>query len=265
MFIKMKQKLILASVALLMMSCSAGTYYQVVDVKSSNLQKESNNYVYNDGVCKIVYNFWAEGGDAGFLIENHSDEVIYVDLGNTFFIMNGMANNYGVGMNTKIVVEPSTNVASVEKNALAIPPHASKIISEYRIMEDVIQDCSVNLKVKRNQPQGMTYAETESPIVFRNYITYRTDKNVTEPKVIVNDFYVSGYSNYLSTDIIKGKASGCKGTVTKSYNDKYKADRFYVKYDKTHVNNYSADAETASKVTLNDAYYSVKKNKQIIE
>jgi len=233
----MKLKLILACVTLLMTSCSK-TYYQVVEVKSTNLQKENSNYVYNDGVCKIIYNFWSEGGDAGFQVENLSDEVVYMDLGNTFYIKNGLAKDYS---NTKMVAEINSDVASVEKAAVAIPPHASKIISEYKVMEDVIQNCSVRLKVKKNQPEGTTFTESESPIKFRNFITYRANENATA-KEIVNDFYISGFTNYRSKDIMKTEQRGCKQSLIITFNDKYAPDRFYMKYDKMHPNDYSADA-----------------------
>lgn len=146
----MKQKLLLACMSLLMTSCSMKNYYQIVDVKSTNLQKANEHYVYNDGVCKIVYNFWKEGGDAGFSMENLSDEVLYVDLGNTFFIGNGIAKDYGDGINTKLVVGLNSDVSSIEKLVVAIPPHSLKSFSKYTIMDDVIQDCSVRLIVKKN-------------------------------------------------------------------------------------------------------------------
>lgn len=256
----MKTILLFACLTLLMTSCSVKTYYQVVDVKSTNLEKRSNNYVYNDGVCQIVYNFWSNGGDAGFSIGNLSDDVIYVDLGNSFYIENGLAKDYS---STKIVAELNSNVASVEKTAVAIPPHASKRISEYKVMEDVLQNCSVRLKVKKNQPEGTTFTESESPIIFKNYITYRKKGNEAA-KVISNDFYVSGFTNYLSKDILKTRRAGCKKGVIKTVFDKYAPDRFYVKYNEMSARDYSADAKgiassKAKKGSSNGAQYSARK------
>lgn len=296
----MKQKMILACVALLMASCNAGTYYQVVDVKSTNLQKESNNYVYNDGVCKIVYNFWRDGGNAGFSIENLSDDVIYVDLANTFLIVNGWAydyykaRNYGVGksfqvatgksagmstglsasataygmwrggalngypgsisaqassvtssqVSSSISEASSSNLQYAEKPIVAIPPQASKSFFEYVIMDDVIQDCSVNLKVKKGQSEGKTYTASESPINFINYITYKKGENGAT-KVFTNNFFLAGYKNYNYKDVIKKTKVGCKETVRLEYFELSGADRFYVKYNTMHNNYYSKDARTA--------------------
>ena len=236
--IKMKNLFLLTCFVLLMTSCSVKTYYQIVDVKSTNLQKESNNYVYNDGVCKIVYNFWSNGGNAGFSIENLSDDVIYVDLGNTFYIVNGIAKDYS--SNCKLVTELKSGIVSVEKTAVAIPPHASKIFSEYTISKDVIQDCSVKLLVKKNQPEGKVFTESESPVSFRNYITYRKDNEETA-KVVSNDFYVAGITNYQSSDIVKKARAGCKKTLPATINEKYSPGSFYIKYVETHSTAYSAD------------------------
>lgn len=303
----MKKNLSFACMVLLMASCSMKTYYQVVDVKSTNLQKESNNYVYNDGVCKIVYNFWSNGGNAGFSIENLSDKVIYVDLANSFFIENGWANdyykarNYGVGKSFQVskgnsvsatafgIWHPwpltgylgsiaaqssesvsagsSSNLAIAEKPIIAIPPHASKTFSEYIIMEDVIQDCSIRLKVKKNQSEGKTYSESDSPINFENYITYRVGDSETA-KVVTNNFYIGGFTNYSSKDIEEKEFVGCKGSVLMKLNKEAAPDRFFVKYNQTHSRDYSADAiapsasKSSSKVkkdVSNDMYISVRK------
>lgn len=246
----MKQKILLACVALLMTSCST-TYYQIVDVKSTNLQKESNSYVYNDGNCKIIYNFWEEGGNSGFSMANLSDEVIYLDLGITFYIENGIAYDYyraKTGKNLKLVEanassnNSNSDIAFTEKPVVAIPPHAAKTLYGYCIVGDVIQDCSVKMMVKKAQPEGKTFSESESPIYFRNYITYRKGES-GEAKVITNDFYIGGFTNYLSSDVIKKEWVGCKKTVKINCIKESASDCFYVKYDKIHSNHYSADAK----------------------
>lgn len=251
-----------------MTSCSMKTYYQVVDVKSTNLQKESNNYVYNDGVCKVVYNFWEKGGNAGFSITNLSDEIIYLDLGNTFYIKNGIAYDYyrarthGTGKNVKLVVakssltnsmvtssESNQEVSYIEKPVVAIPPHASKSFSEYEITTDVFQNCSVKMMVKKDQPDGITFSESEAPIHFQNYITYRKGEN-GEAKVVKNDFHISGFTNYLSKDIIVSKKYGCKQTAIKKIHKEYAPNRFFVIYNEKHPNHNSADAKATQEYQL---------------
>lgn len=280
----MKRNLFLACVALLMVSCkTTQNYYQVVEVKSSNLQKENSNYVYNDGRCKLTYDFWAEGGDAGFRLENLTDEVLYVNLENSFYIENGVSYDYykartfEFGKNIQIATgssklaaayglwsvgvlgaypgsvanQKSSSVSSssgssisyAEKPVVMIPPHTSKTFGEYRIMSDVIQDCSVNLFVKKEKTDGMTFTESESPIRFANYITYRIGEN-GEPQAVTNNFYLGGFTNYRGEDVTKTVKVGCKNSVTKKYFDKSGADRFYVNYDNLHNNDYSKDTQS---------------------
>lgn len=285
----MKQISIFTCVLLLMASCSVKSYYQVVDVRSTNVPKENNSYVYNDGICKIEYNFWKNGGNAGFTVTNLSEKVIYLDLANTFLVKNGQAKdyykarNYGHGKNFQVTKGSSVgksksataygelvggyyngypgsvsgqmslqmssyfsegssySITYSEKAIIPIPPHAFKILSEYNIIEDAIQDCSVRLKVKKNKPEGITFTESESPLKFSNYITYRTEEN-GEAKAITNDFYIGGFTNYLSTDILQSIQHGCKKTITMQTCDKYAADRYYIMYNQKHSRDYSADA-----------------------
>ena len=277
----MKKNLFIACLAILMASCSSKTYYQIVDVKSNDLQKENGNYVYNDGVCKLVYDFWSEGGNAGFRIENLSDEVLNVDLSNTFYIENGTAfdyyraRTYELGKNVQIskgnsglstaygiwnggvlngyrgaiTYQTSSGVSDVssygisfeEKPVVSIPPHSSKSFSEYKIMKDVIQDCSVTLRVKTGKPEGKSYTETESPIRFANYITYKKGENGV-PKTINTSFYLAGYTNYHNKDVIERTKVGCKKTVPTKYCTKAAAERFYIIYDNMLSNSYSKDA-----------------------
>ena len=242
-----------------MTSCSVKTYYQVIDVKSTNLQRERSNYVYNDGTCMIVYNFWSDGGIAGFTITNLSDEIIYVDLKNTFYIRNGISYVYyqarsftsgetllvtngtstsstttGVwnnwpkkGLNGAISSQTysgtsvglNSSVTTDEKSIVAIPPHASNSFSEYKIMNGVILNSNVHLMVKSNQPEGWFFKESESPITFKNYIAYKKGENGAT-KGITNDFYIGSYTNYR----VKKK---------EPINNKYAPDRFYVIYDQS--------------------------------
>ena len=90
----MKKALSFACIGFMMASCATKSYIQIVDVKSESLTEEKNNYVYTDENCKIVYDLWQEGGNPGFMIENISDQLIYINLANSFFTENGIAYDY---------------------------------------------------------------------------------------------------------------------------------------------------------------------------
>lgn len=50
--------------------------------------------VYENEDCRIMYNLWGINGSMGFLFENKTDNDIFIDLTQTFFIKNGAANDY---------------------------------------------------------------------------------------------------------------------------------------------------------------------------
>src|SRR5690606_15327834 len=58
------------------------------------ITKSDNSLIYEDNTCMISYNLWSSGGDAGFLFYNKSEQNVYVDLSESFFILNGVADNY---------------------------------------------------------------------------------------------------------------------------------------------------------------------------
>lgn len=280
----MRKFLSFAIGALMLASCSTPSYIQIVDVKS-DVPTRNKNYVYNDGQVEITYNFWGNGGDAGFFVQNLTDQVVYVDLANSFHIKNGAANDYfrnrtfGKGSSATISNAVSATAASygvwtlsklagsksvsasataasgssssvtvTEKDVIAIPPHAYKCISEYNIASDVLQDCSVKLFPKKKSPETMVYSIEESPLKFTNYITYKVGENGAY-KAVTQDFYIAGYTNYNSSDVEKKEKAGCKDQLTVSYNKHAAPSRYYVTYGNTHSNNYSADAKEAYGIT----------------
>ena len=96
----MKTKFLsLLCVAVLCASC-AQTYHfvQVFETQSSNqsapVKQQNGGLVYEDDECLVFYSLWANGGDASFGIFNKTDQIMYVDLSKSFFIRNGIANDY---------------------------------------------------------------------------------------------------------------------------------------------------------------------------
>ena len=276
----MKKILSLAFGTMLFASCSK-TFIQIVDVNGS-IPVENNKFVYSDNAVRITYSMWDNGGDSGFIIENVSDKTVYVDLTNSFFILNGAAHDYFLNRThgrgsastytamksasadtfdfwslsklpkkiaytaTASATRTSTSSLSFsEKPIVAIPPHSYKSISEYSIASDVIEDCSVKLFPKKKSPESLTFTELNTPIKFTNYITYSVGED-SKPIVITNDFYVAGYTNYNIREIDEKVKVGCKEQAKVEYNTKAAGTRYYVKYTEKHSNRYSADCKMES-------------------
>jgi len=85
----------LATILPFMTSCKSTVFYQFYKVNSINeFSKNSNSLVFEDDNCKVFYDFWGPSGDVGFMIYNKTDENIYVNKKESFFIENGMAYDY---------------------------------------------------------------------------------------------------------------------------------------------------------------------------
>ena len=266
---------VLASMVFVFTSCSVKNYMQIVDIKSSGLNEQTNNWGYSDENCKITYNFWSNAGEVSFHIENLTDEILYIDLGKSFFTRNGRAYDYflnrtfesgksssftsGVSRTASAYgfwsltghagkVSASASFSNTngsfsstkynEKEILAIPPHSVKNIAEYNIAGDVIQNCSVALFPKKNKPQSITYAEDESPLKFSNYITYKVGENGALVS-LTHDFHVSGYTNYLLSETEENVKVGCKEQNTIKVNKYGKTTKYYYIYNKKHDNSNS--------------------------
>jgi hypothetical protein len=80
---------------LLLTSCYSPKYFQVYNVqKPDNIRIENNSLVFEDTNCKIYYDLWANGGNFSYKIYNKTSDNIYIHMDESFYIKNGIANNY---------------------------------------------------------------------------------------------------------------------------------------------------------------------------
>lgn len=90
---KLKHILLSFLISFGMVSCKVN-YYQVYEVKSSDLLQKDNSMVFENDDCKIYYNLWSHNGSMAFIFENKTDKDLFLDMRQTFFIKNGAANDY---------------------------------------------------------------------------------------------------------------------------------------------------------------------------
>ena len=222
--------------ALLLTSCSLKTYYQVYELRSDDVRKTTSNLQYENDDCMITYNMWSKGGNASFLITNKTDRNLFVVMPKSFFILNGVANDYysesvygssvtaasGASVSTSATVgayltdsrywypitisrgySESSGVAvtkSVETKETAlvcVPPRAAKFIRGFNIYDDVYKKCG---DAKHNYPKTTSdiirYNENNTPISFRNRIAYAFDEQLTDIKYIDHHFWMASVQNF---------------------------------------------------------------------
>ena len=94
--INMKRKtLLLFFCSLLCASCSPVLFQQIATLSSENVEmKDNGSFAYEDAMVTIEYDFWSEAGKFYFIITNNTDDNLYLNLGESYFVNNGYAHDY---------------------------------------------------------------------------------------------------------------------------------------------------------------------------
>ena len=93
------RKITLLLIVVVLFSSCAQVYkfvqvFEATPINANATKIQNGGMLYEDSDCAIFYSFWAEGGDASFAFYNKTDQIIYIDLSKSFFIRNGIANDY---------------------------------------------------------------------------------------------------------------------------------------------------------------------------
>ena len=242
---KNKKTILVGLFALIMNSCVTHSYYQVYKTTASEkINLKDNSLVYEDLNCIISYNFWQNEGNIGFRFFNKTGKNIYLNLEESFFVFNGISNNYyknriftnshssGVvllkgakaaksvtGYNFLDLVQTNlmsvsasvsntstsgTSVAYNEEKIVCIPPQTAKIISEYTINKSIYRDCELLRYPTKKEIKSKNFTKSNSPIIFSNIISYKLDQSELQNKV-QNEFYVSEITNLPVSEMFSSK------------------------------------------------------------
>jgi hypothetical protein len=261
------------------MLASCSTIYQVLETSSTDAKLEKGSYVFENSDLKINYNFWAEGGQVSFFITNKTDVPLYIDWDKSHLIYNGISyeywydaegtnsfyssastassytfadamvnifggSAYGNSQSTtsaygrKVAVVASSK--SKPKKIIQIPSRSSIIVSKFSISKSPFYNCDFNLKhTSLRTPNTKTFGKEDSPLAFRNYLTYSAKDNFEQSKTVDNEFYISSIS-FMSKKLFLGKSSSrddCDIKGVKIYGSNYsrpykKPNSFYLKLKK---------------------------------
>lgn len=259
---KIQKILITVLISLLLTSCVSTSYFQVYQVAPSDqLVIKDNFLVYEDKNCKVSYDMWNAGGNSGFYFFNKTDKNIYLNLEESFFILNGVSYNYyknrvftnskGSGATASRGVSASKSVTGInyldllqtnrvsaantfevmsssgfsvsynEEKIVCVPSKTSKIISEYNINESLFTDCDLFKYPTKNQIKSKTFSKTESPFIFSNRIAYTIGQTDNLIK-FENEFYVTEISNYPESEMYESKRDEYCGQKSMSISKYFK-------------------------------------------
>jgi len=253
----MKKLLFLFLVIIALTSCSTTQYLQVYSVKTPDNAAMDSTIVFSDENCRIVYNFWSNGGTAGFTIYNSSNQFLYVDLAKSFFVRNmevfpyfqnrtfsysenissisgtGNSGQTISGLNLAKSVSKSKETTIREQQIIVLPPNTLKTVSVYDINSSFIDFCDLNKKPGSKKQKVLTFSNLNSPIQFCNYISYNL-QNAENEVVLKHDFYVNEIYNVQEREVLKasplikcGKRTG-QMVYTYTIAD---SDKFYIRYN----------------------------------
>jgi hypothetical protein len=210
--------------AMMLTSCSSSRFYQVFNTASKDAAESNGAHVYVNDEVKITYDFWSNGGQMNFTLENKTNSAIYIDWNRSHLIHNGMAYEYwtdseaatsilesassgvtqatmaiqtGLGStsgNSSIFSQgrKSTVSSSVRyrtKPVLHVPPRSSIQFARFQLLGEGIYDCKFNW-AEVSDGEEQTYEPDTSPLVFRNYLNYSTDPSFAKLNVVDNEFYL---------------------------------------------------------------------------
>jgi len=244
-------------------SCSPVYYYQIYRATpTDNLVSDERYLVYEDENCKVSYNLWSKGGDIGFKFFNKTDNNIYLNLSESFFIINGFAYDYyknriftnskssssstskSFNSNKTNITQPSNiynsmyssgySVSFNEKEIICIPSKTSKIITEFNIIESIYNDCYLIKYPTKKQIKSKNFTKDESPYIFSNRIGYFIEGTDNLIK-FENEFYINEITNYPESEIIELKydiVCGKKSSTMSKHFKNVSPDKFYIKYTK---------------------------------
>lgn len=238
----------------LLVSCAPSNFYQIYKaIPGEGIIKTGDVMIYEDVNCRIEYNLWADGGNPGFRFFNKTDKNIYLKMDESFYILNGIAQNYfrnrvftkgkNVGIagavsnpvsleSIGLMIEDKYSVSYQEEETVCVPPNTSKVFLEYLINETPFRNCDLYRFPSDKLIATSKFGRENSPFVFGNRISYTIGES-EEVMRIQNDFYVSEITNYPENKVIEMRNDeycGEKSIVKSKYFLKTSPDMFYLNY-----------------------------------
>ena len=232
----MKKNFIIGVAVLLMTACAKPEYYQVYEIKSQDVSVQNDILSFENTECVVKYNLWSDGGNLSFLITNKTDKNLYIVMPKSFYILNGVANDYysessytrsvtntaqlassrqvsisgfltdgyywyptslGRQLGASIGTSLTEAVETKESPFVCVPPKASKFIKGFNISDYVYKDCK---NYKFNYPSRVSpiieYTQSNTPLSFRNRIAYTFDETSSDTKYMDHSFWMSNLRNY---------------------------------------------------------------------
>lgn len=211
----MKKILLITVLGLILFGCKS--YVQVFKTNSSIETDTDGFYVYENDSLKITYSFWKAKGLMTFSIYNKLEKPLYIDWKKSSYIDNSVKLNYWVdeektkGLSAYgsyyydgPLLKPgyaisSTSTVKVERITF-IPPSSNYYRSQFYILpinffkldtKTEFDEVPRKDKPKKNtKVYKATFTKENSPLVFRNFLTFSFSEDFESEFYVDNEFYI---------------------------------------------------------------------------
>lgn len=245
----MDKRIILFSIVMFCMTLQSCSFVQLFEVNSSNMKDAEGYFQTENDTLRIIYNFNSVGGTMSFLILNKLNVPLYLDWRKSSFIQNNFKNNYWediietktIGSNLEFTKSQNLNTKLWNLNNIGLSAFASIVTKPERITfippstlipQDKFTLYSKSYYSFRGKPeikeqildskkvckiQFENYDQKNSPLIFRNFLTFSTSENFASEFYLDNSFYV-----------------GCVKKFKSKFLDKFQSPKaFYIKSKST--------------------------------
>ncbi len=217
----MKNILRLTVLSLILFGCKS--YVQVFNTTSTIESNEDGFYTHENDSVRITYSFWKEKGLMTFSIFNKQDIPLYIDWKKSSYIDNSVKLNYWVdeekskGLSSYgsyfydgPLMKPGFAVSNTAGASISstvkveritfIPPSSNYYRSQFYILpisffkldtKTDFSEISRNDKPKKKtKVYKATFTKENSPLVFRNFLTFSYSEGFESEFYIDDEFYI---------------------------------------------------------------------------
>lgn len=211
-------------------ACSPVTHYQLyVTDTPSGPPAENAPLHFEDDVIAVDQYLWADKGTSSFMVRNKSNKDIFIDLGRTHLVLNGMAATYysdqeftrsssdvmrrtsGWGLTSiagrsyavssvysRSQTTTTTNsVTSHQMRMVCVPAGTSKNFDGMSLVTARYLICDEIVDGKKQKRRSLSFSASTSPLVFKNIVAYGYTEDVGEERrMLIGDFWVKEITNY---------------------------------------------------------------------
>lgn len=250
-------------------ACASKTFYQLYVTQSNEANVKEDALTYENQDIEVVFNFWGNYGNSGFLIFNKTESNIYIDLKHSHLIVNQMAKTYFQNRNftesssssystgnqysfehlirsnvsadgpivkstqSKTSLARGYAVTYTEQDIICIPPQSGKLFDGFYLRESLYRDCDLFRYPSPKRIINQKFDQDSSPLKFENIISY--SQTPDSPKEVRFSFWVSEISNYPESEFLEWRYPDFCGTRSKYSIDYFlyeKPTNFYIIYEK---------------------------------